>query len=468
MHKLLLREHYDFLLASQHPPASPALRQMASKHDMPGRLWYYGIYSLLELLRKRLPHSRQHIIIFIYLAYTMISHLYEDVAVGFKDIWAEHLGDLARYRMGIEVFDIRVKIHWMSMCRNWYSKASNGEPNTGRLYHRLATMAQENPSQQLYYYTKSLCVASPFPSTRQSIMTLFDQHSRLSPIDRAFVKAHSILFSKKFSDDFSSTVDEFCANLDNHIARTARKWMESGYYIAISNCCGILFYSQEDNVILKEICPQRYTPSRIEEGAHRLFIGTCSVVFRRISDFNILPFLHVVMVFIFHFTHHLSARSFIENIIPWKLLSLQLNSHLRSRRSYCQIEDEKFPRQSPRPLPEDFAVRGLGWDEKYFPVDWFPDDVDDDEKYSEVASMTNHRKERILWLGVRIAMRRKCPVTYNEKLHEFGVVPEYEEAADIVTDGSQLARPIENIALKMGDGNTVNADVALTLKLVIR
>ncbi|KAI1270859.1 hypothetical protein F5Y07DRAFT_384904 [Xylaria sp. FL0933] len=30
-----------------------------------------------------------------------------------------------------------------------------------------------NPLQQLFYYTKSLCVPTPFSSTKESIMTLF-------------------------------------------------------------------------------------------------------------------------------------------------------------------------------------------------------------------------------------------------------------------------------------------------------
>lgn len=68
-------------------------------------------------------------------------------------------------------------------------------------------------------------------------MTLFDpildptsaQHSRLSAVDVAFVKAHGILFSNKYTDDFLPTVDKFSSMLDNHIGRTTRKWMESGY-----------------------------------------------------------------------------------------------------------------------------------------------------------------------------------------------------------------------------------------------
>ncbi|KAI1382569.1 uncharacterized protein F4822DRAFT_441809 [Hypoxylon trugodes] len=378
----LLHEHHDFFLASQHPSASQVLRRLASKYAMPARIWRH-----------------------------------------------ECLGDLGRYRMAIEDNDIQDREVWTSVSRYWYSKASNKTPTTGRLYHHLAILAQPDPLQQLYYYIKSLCMPIPFSSTRESIMTLFDpildptniQHSRLITIDVAFVKAHGILFSNKYTDDFLPTVDKFCSMLDNYIGRTTRKWMESGYYIAVSNCCALLSYGQEDNILLKGFHPHvediaelitenslaLYKPSRTEEGALRLFEGTCDVT---------LPFLHVIMVFIFHLTYYLSAMSFIEKTIPWKLISLQLNSLLLSCREHHKIHDEQFPRQDKELAPH-----------KYFPVDWFSNDkIDNDEKYFEVTSMTDDRKERILWLACRITKLGKW-LTYDETLHQFGIVPEYEK-----------------------------------------
>lgn len=53
-----------------------------------------------------------------------------------------------------------------------------------------------------------------------------------------------------------------------------------------------------------------------------------------------------------------------------------------------------------RPLPEDYAMRGLIYTEGYFPPKWFPDEtVEDDERYFEQASTEGDRKERLLWLG---------------------------------------------------------------------
>jgi hypothetical protein len=236
LHRTLLHEHHDFFLASQHPSASPALRRLAAKYAMPARMWRHGIHSFLELLRHRLPESLDHMLTFIYMAYSMMALLYETVPA-FEDTWIECLGDLGRYRMAIEDDDIRDREVWTAVSRHWYSKASDKAPTTGRLYHHLAILARPNALQQLYYYAKSLCVEMPFLSARESIMTLLEpimsrtgnpQQNRLSPSERNFVKLHAILFSGKQPEDWESTLETFLQLLDNDIARSTRRWLEPG------------------------------------------------------------------------------------------------------------------------------------------------------------------------------------------------------------------------------------------------
>ena len=69
LHRTLLHEHHDFFMASQHPTASPSIRRLPTKYAMAARIWRHGIHSFLELLRHRLPHSLEHMISFVYLAY---------------------------------------------------------------------------------------------------------------------------------------------------------------------------------------------------------------------------------------------------------------------------------------------------------------------------------------------------------------------------------------------------------------
>ncbi|KAI8951791.1 hypothetical protein F4801DRAFT_263135 [Xylaria longipes] len=460
LHRTLLHEHHDFFLASQHPSASQALKRLASKYAMPARMWRHGIHSFLELLRHRLPGSLEHMLTFIYLAYSMMALLYETVPA-FEDTWIECLGDLGRYRMAIEDEDIRDREVWTSVSRHWYSKASDKAPTTGRLYHHLAILARPNALQQLFYYTKSLCVPIPFGSAKESIMTLFEPilgghlHGRMIPIDVAFVRTHGILFSHKQSENFGPVVSEFLGSLDNHISRITKRWMEAGYYIAIANCCALLSYGKEENVIMKSIHIQNdekqdqsisfradtLRPSKDFEDALHLAMGTHEVVFRRRDDANVLPYVHVVMVFMFYLTRVPNALQQLEHRFPWKLLSLTLNKLLDGCEDYNRIRSDDFPRESndpPRPVPEDFALKGLLFVDQYYPSDWFSNDkIDDDEKYFEMASMTDIRKERILWLGYRIA-RSGRGLTYDHGSNRFGVFPQYEKEIEEISRDADM------------------------------
>ncbi|KAH8909360.1 hypothetical protein BR93DRAFT_863699, partial [Coniochaeta sp. PMI_546] len=156
LHRTLLHEHHDFFLASQHPNAPPALQRLARKYAMPARMWRHGIHSFLELLRNRLPASLEHMLTFIYLAYSMMAVLYETVPA-FGETWIECLGDLGRYRMAIEDDDLRSRQVWTAVSSAWYSKARDKPPATGRLYHHLAALTRPDGLQQLGYYLKSLC-----------------------------------------------------------------------------------------------------------------------------------------------------------------------------------------------------------------------------------------------------------------------------------------------------------------------
>lgn len=93
LHKQLLHEHHDFFLASQHPSASPALSRLAAKYSMPARMWRHGIHAFLEVLRHRLPESLEHMLAFIYIAYSMMALLFETVST-FEDTWIECLGNI--------------------------------------------------------------------------------------------------------------------------------------------------------------------------------------------------------------------------------------------------------------------------------------------------------------------------------------------------------------------------------------
>lgn len=457
LHRTLLHEHHDFFLASQHPSASPALRGLASKYAMPARMWKHGIHSFLELLRHRLPASLEHMLAFIYLAYSMMALLYETVPA-FEDTWIECLGDLGRYRMVIEDDDIRDREVWTGVARHWYSKVSDKTPTTGRLYHHLAILARPNALQQLYYYAKSLCVVVPFTSTRESILTFFDPvlqaenghgQYRLPPLDAAFIRAHGHLFTNRAIERFQLAVQEFLALLDSQIGRVTKKFMEQGCHIAISNNFAMLGFASKENPLMTAIAPSsakeadvdmdesrdETSPSMIAfRHAQKLSYSTLEIVLRRIGDPNVLPFIHVSLVFLFRMSQFSGTMDLLAPAFPWQSLAIMLNTLLRSYKSLSRIEDDKFPlpeKNDVRPFPEDYGMRGLLWSENYFPERWFLDaKTEEEEKYHELASMLEQRKERILWLACRIANANPW-IAFNGAKQEFYIQSNDEEIDDL-------------------------------------
>lgn len=236
--------------------------------------------------------------------------------------------------------------------------------------------------------------------------------------------------------------------------------MQPRYCTGISNCCAVVGYGSQSNPIFKAIREPRpgnehqdqlievsgSGNSSLKELAEplRLFNGAYNVVARRFGDPNILPFLHVTLVFVHHLTFCPEAMAYMARDFPWKLTALMLNTLIGSYQSYARIESEQFPKSEPvtRPLPDDYALRGFPWVEKYFPNGWFSNDkIDDDEKYFEVASMTEERKERALWLGCRIAAQDGKWLRYDPETHQFSVNPQY----DVELELELPATPVESI-----------------------
>ena len=435
LHRILLYEHYEFFLTSQHPLASLELRRLASKYAMPARMWRHGIHSFLELLRRYLPASLDHMLAFIYFAYSMMGLLYETVPA-FENTWIEYLGDLSRYRMLIEDDDIKDRDVWARVSRHWYSKASNISPGTGRLYHHLAILARPNLLLQLFYFTKSLCVAVPFSSTPESILVLSEPileansgqgQYRLTPFETSFVKIHSQLFTRNMNK-FRSRVCEFLYLLYNR--RATHKFLEQGYCIAISNIIAILGYGAQDNPLIIAIQdpPQdaynSNTVSKIDEKAiysqEALYLTTevIKVVLKRAEDPNILPFIHVTLVFMSYISRYHQVMQYVGTSFPWQPLVETLNLLLAAYTTCDRIEDCAFPLPvKGNILAEDFALRGLTWVEGYYPLTWFLDDKQE-EKRLEIASTADMRKERILWLACRIADNRSW-LFYDKELRRF-------------------------------------------------
>jgi Est1 DNA/RNA binding domain len=258
LHRTLLHEHHDFFLASQHPSSSPALKRLATKYAMPARMWRHGIHSFLELLRHRLPDSLEHMLSFVYLAYSMMALLMESVP-SFEETWIECLGDLARYRMAIEEADLRDREVWAGVARMWYDKAADKSPNVGRIQHHLAVLARPHIVQQLFYYSKALVSANPFPNARESVMLLFNPFLangetaslRYPVVESAFVKAAAVHFTRGSVAVYTQLVERFVSSLDSHIGRITAKFRVQGPEMASTLCAALFDFGNVDSFLWK-------------------------------------------------------------------------------------------------------------------------------------------------------------------------------------------------------------------------
>jgi hypothetical protein len=119
----------------------------------------------------------------------------------------------------------------------------------------------------------------------------------------------------------------------------------------------------------------------------------------------------------------------VEKEFPWKLTEVMLNYLYHACESEPRMDSDEFPSapksDQQRPLPEDYALRGLVFAEGIFPSTWFTENpVEEDEKQFELPSMTETRRERLLWLGRRIAASGRW-LTWDSSVRRFGVTEDY-------------------------------------------
>ncbi|KAK4446655.1 hypothetical protein QBC34DRAFT_147379 [Podospora aff. communis PSN243] len=439
LHRTLLHEHRDFFATSRHPNASPALRRLAVKYRMPARMWRHGVHSFLELLRHQLPHSLPLMVSFIEdVAYPAFFSLYHESS-HFEATWMECLGDVARYRLSIEREGVDDREIWTSIARVWYKRTSDVSPTVGRLYHHLAILARPNPIEQLYYYFKSLCVAVPFLDARGSIMTLFDpilsgSPSPVStdPVLSAFIRAHALLFTGGvLVGRIESVMGVLLPKLNAYIEEVGVRWAEIGYQLGIMEGCSILGYGWDDSALATTSTqastssasqadaareetpnplpgPSNFVASTYRDSIH-LAYGLSTTMLRRFSDPNILPYLHVTLCFLHHGAQSGVAMETFLSSYPWEELSVVLN-YLAGQYGDPLESVNPFPvpghSGNPRPLPEDFALRGMPWTEQYFPQGWFSGDYcESDYNGFDCFDLRPDREARILWLGVQLARR---------------------------------------------------------------
>lgn len=409
LHQTLLHKHHNFFLASQHPSASPVLKQTSEEYVMPARMWRYGIHSFLGLLHHRLPDTLEHMLAFLHSAYSMMT-LFRESVPAFEDTWIECLGDLARYRMAVEKSDPRNRETWGGIARCWYLQLADKKPNVGRIQHHLAVLTRPDMLQQLFYYTKSLVSVHPFLNAGESIQFLFHpplngpKPDKKPVVASAFVTAHGKLFTQHPLSDFKTLMSKYLFHLDGYISGRGSAFKMCGVFIASCNFAAIFQYGSTDAVlpskfkeslaqdetgltasknwtpvdnldaIEAEFCEYQNSKSRsklVYYGAYIAF-QNFSVSLNYIDNENVFPAVHAYLAFIWSMARNNTSIRHIELVVPWRKLTMLLNKMIHSNMDSRVMERNELPiAEDRKSFPEDLLLRGQVWSQRYFSADYF-------------------------------------------------------------------------------------------------
>ena len=289
---------------------------------------------------------------------------------------------------------------------------------------------------------------------------------RPSSLETLFIRVHAILFTSKSLDSpgqFNATVNELQKDglFEKYIIRAAAKFKETGAFAAVSNIAALFEYGytrdgksksrlrvvyesarmmkeeSTKSAITKPNDPANLPPSvgppnidadnsaKVESNESAILISQPSrlasisldICLKRPSDTNVYPLVHVYLGFLWSLIIVQQACRYleqdlvlktIEKDIPWIGVCLFLNTLATDPQAMtAKVRYEDFPRpfeEAGRPLPEDYIMRGQLFTQWYFPGNWFTAAmIDDDERSHDLPSMAQPRKERLLWLGHRIA-----------------------------------------------------------------
>ncbi|KAI7240982.1 hypothetical protein KC330_g892 [Hortaea werneckii] len=454
LHRTLLYEHYDFLMATQHPLATDELKTLPARYCMPARMWKHAIHSFLEVLRHRRPDSHEYMLAFVYLTYQMMALLLETVP-SFEDTWVECLGDLARYRMAIEE-DRDLYSHWAGVASSWYIKATDKHPEAGRLYHHLGIL--ERPSLQKFAcYGKSQTCVIPFPNTKDSMTLLCTPLAEDGNAARTATRSTEASLCRMFALIYLQKPTEAVdvaqrAALELLERPGGFRWKDNGVALAISSTSALLEYGSLANPIraaydsaiqqhLRSTGSAKAAHSTSSDGRNDsqsptepaqlanqpLLTNTRDITFAVLNSAlrhgvveDILPCVHVMLLFLnslilikeHHNQHHTVGKLLEVEGVSWGQLCLFLNTlvHLvggvPQEVTSCALRGSFSPAEkilSRFLLPEDFTVRGLVWTYFAYESGMFDDCGDPHERFVESSRTVEARRERVLYYGLRLA-----------------------------------------------------------------
>ncbi|KAG5292959.1 hypothetical protein I7I48_05201 [Histoplasma ohiense] len=450
-HQRLIHHHHDLYVCTQYPTTWGDLFKLPVAHKMPPRMLHHGIYAFLEVMKSRLPESRNYMIQFLQHVYDLIQVLVES-APRFKNMWLECLGDLAAYRMSLESTFSEERITRAKQSTNWYYAAADENYGKGSLYHRLGNLVANNLGRKFFLYSRSListerCEKSKSGVESTFVMALQSINSR-GPIDPGipswFVSAHALLLRGDSITKFIAYSQEFCALLRLRITQDNFKLNGDGMYLGVPNIAAMLQYGEEEGILRNMFIdshklspeaklqramqywakhstdPPRNTPedeipapaatfsTPLEKLSYSIYLTffTLSTVLSHTHNDEIMPFVHIFLAFIWSLALVPDAMICVEREIPWRKITKFLNSLDQDYASILRLESTNFPIYDQTQycqIPDDFSIRGQIWSQGIYPDNFFLDPLPKDDRGFDTVSSKYTRNERCLWYGYRLA-----------------------------------------------------------------
>lgn len=431
LHLSLLHEHEQFFVMCQHPSVSLDVKNVPKKYEMSDRMWRYGIYSLLNILRQSLPGSLKYMLCFIETVSSILKRLIlSNSELG--DSLFEQLGDVARYGMFAEKLN---REYWNVISRCWYQKAADRNPDSGRIQHHLGVLSQPDPLQTLFFLTKALISAQPFPGSRVTVGRFFNDWPNLALQENSmatyFIAAHYVLLRGDSTGRFMTFINGFLSLLPSYMEHHGHQRQHTVYvmscnfasvfgyhnpaFMAVGSSQSQSGHTSQTNesgpANQKQACVSNcsinqpaYPTKQALQGVHLTF-RTLSVLLQYSNGHNSVPAIHVSLAFLWGLTCHHPFMESLEARVPWRAITRFLNSLITPNDDFPKIEDASFPAAddgAALQLPEDFLIRGQTWSQLYYPKGFF--NGSGDSISIEVDSEVKIRRYRCLWLGVQLAM----------------------------------------------------------------
>lgn len=139
-----------------------------------------------------------------------------------------------------------------------------------------------------------------------------------------------------------------------------------------------------------------------------LLSNTLALVLSRENDFNVLPHVHTILAFLWSiYNLTVGPAALIAKVlssIPWGKIVDFLNTFIRAEPIEDRVVDAgrrgSFLQGAPKPLPEDYLLRGLVWCRGYFVSGWFDEKHDEESRLLELPSTNKVRIDRVMRLSI--------------------------------------------------------------------